>query len=1018
MRQRTLLIALAASAIVAVAGIVIVLQPGDKTQRQQQGFTVSFAAAENALGEDRENQLRDWARIGLAAHLGLDTQAMRDAFYDALPIRDNGFADLARQPTGPGRALSHHDTLHLLIPRDDVNDKRTAGLLLDQHRTDTGSDPQQVQVHRYEIRDSTIEIIDEDRKSTNDFRTSNGYVSERVDDGLGKFLAKAKHLSTLEVRGNEIWAGGWNWPGPEVTEADISVLQRAYAKKEQPAFSLDPPGEPPTLEDVRAVLKNVPQQTIDQLLGGQLDEQLIQAGLFDRATPAQLQAGGLPTDRTDLWTMLNVLQNRPLYNEARYEGGIQGTEVGMTLFYTDLIAKQWVDGVGNGVPKITGFVPDSEAETPPAHCATSSKAESGRLWFGQNDKAFSFTGDKASLGAQSTRLFSRSDGAVGEVEPSFAFGRGLRWWDEHYQEVADHEAQYARLDQIMRWSGALEWLQSKGKHLPATEPKNTLKFAEWYQSRTDLKERDDVRPVQPPSAKQEAVLTKPSKAYQDCGFYGVRGGVSLGDRIARIGDGYQADLPEPVRRAGATETSSTLNNGNGKITEVTVDIRDGQPQIVDRVERTITTANNTAKTDTKATGREVIPLGELKVMQPATNVRQLATTLKAEQGKIDYRVDYQGNHLGTLTTDKTRSFISLSWTKGLVHRMIQALQPIQRGKSINDNVFYSQRDANGQTQHRIGGKDEPWLTVGPDGPAQGFALRVGVENPQGPTTHLLATLNPRAPPAGDYMTLTTTPDGPPTAQFSNTPPTGTPIQVRTPDGQSAPLYVDKNQVTVPSADPLLGHNGATEGAAMLRDIADVLARHGETDGLLQAVRLGDVGAMIGKQEIFLSPPGHQWSTKALEAINGTMRITDGKAIHVDKSPLRQVSKSKATLAEVLNSPNTTAYLNESFRATLGTKDGPVVADALQQDMTVTVREVTAEQHQQRIPADVLVHRNAEWSRADTPPRFGVSTSLNIVITLTSPVPTGASPGPAKPAGPAARILLICPEDDTANGCGD
>ena len=40
MRQRTLLIALAASAIVAVAGIVIVLQPGDKTQRQQQGFTV------------------------------------------------------------------------------------------------------------------------------------------------------------------------------------------------------------------------------------------------------------------------------------------------------------------------------------------------------------------------------------------------------------------------------------------------------------------------------------------------------------------------------------------------------------------------------------------------------------------------------------------------------------------------------------------------------------------------------------------------------------------------------------------------------------------------------------------------------------------------------------------------------------------------------------------------------------------------------------------------------------------
>ncbi|HEX8866424.1 MAG TPA: hypothetical protein VF821_12285, partial [Lentzea sp.] len=530
-----------------------------------------------------------------------------------------------------------------------------------------------------------------------------------------------------------------------------SVLQRAYARHEQPAFSLDPPSKPPTREDVEAALKNVPRQTVEELLAGETDQRLLQAGLFEEATPQQLQAGGLPTDRTDLWTMLNVLQNRPLYNEARYEGGIAGTEVGMTLFYTDLIAKQWVDGVGDGVPRITGFVPDPQAVTPPAHCDTRSGDESGRLWFGQNDKAFTFTNDKASLGARSTRLFSRSDGEEGEVEPSYAFGRGLKWWDEHYQEVADHEAQYARLDQIMRWSGAVEWLQSKGKHLPETEPKNTLKFAEWFKARTDLKEREDVRPIQPPSAENEAVLTKPSKAYKNCGFYGVRGGVSLGDGVARIGDDYRADLPAPVKRAGPTEKSSTLDNGTGKITEVTVGNRH---EVVDRVERTITTSNGTATTETKATGREVIPLGELKVMQPATTVRALATTLKAEQGKIDYRVDYQGNHLGTLTAAKTRSFISLSWARGVVGRMIRALQPLQHGKSLNDGVFYSQRDGNGQTQHRIGGKDEPWLTVGPDRPATGFALRTGTQNPDGFTTHLLAELNPRAPPAGDYMTLT------------------------------------------------------------------------------------------------------------------------------------------------------------------------------------------------------------------------------------------------------------------------
>jgi hypothetical protein len=283
----------------------------------------------------------------------------------------------------------------------------------------------------------------------------------------------------------------------------------------------------------------------------------------------------------------------------------------------------------------------------------------------------------------------------------------------------------------------------------------------------------------------------------------------------------------------------------------------------------------------------------------------------------------------------------------------------------------------------------------------GFALRAGVENPQGPTTHLLAELKPRAPPTGEYMTLTRNADGPPTARFGNTPPAGTPIQVHTPDGQSARLYVDKDQVTVSSADPLLGHNGAVEGAAMLRDIADTLAKHGETNGLLQAVRFGDVGAVIGKQEIFLSPPGHQWSTRVLEALDGdtTMRITDGRAIHVDRPPLHHVGTRKATLGEVLDSPGTTLYVNESFRATLATKDGPVAADALQQDLTVTIREVTAEKLHP-VPADVRVHRDAEWSRVDTPPRIGVPTS------------------PARPAGPAARILLICPEDDTANGCGD
>jgi hypothetical protein len=89
MRQRTLLIAVA------------VLRPDE-------------------AGAEHREQIRAWARFGLAARLDVDTGGTRDAFLDAFPLRDNGFGDLARQPAGPGRALYHDDVVHLPVPRDDA----------------------------------------------------------------------------------------------------------------------------------------------------------------------------------------------------------------------------------------------------------------------------------------------------------------------------------------------------------------------------------------------------------------------------------------------------------------------------------------------------------------------------------------------------------------------------------------------------------------------------------------------------------------------------------------------------------------------------------------------------------------------------------------------------------------------------------------------------------------------------------------------------------------------------------
>src|SRR5260370_37882006 len=115
-------------------------------------FVVSYAGAAGWLSRlssaEAQEHLRDWARLGLASHLGLDTTRLRAASYDTLPVRHAGFAGLARQDIGPGRYVyDGKGVLHILVPRGDPHEARTVGLLLDQYRADAGAGAPQLQVH-------------------------------------------------------------------------------------------------------------------------------------------------------------------------------------------------------------------------------------------------------------------------------------------------------------------------------------------------------------------------------------------------------------------------------------------------------------------------------------------------------------------------------------------------------------------------------------------------------------------------------------------------------------------------------------------------------------------------------------------------------------------------------------------------------------------------------------------------------------------------------------------------------
>ncbi|MGH4009079.1 MAG: hypothetical protein ACRDTH_13150 [Pseudonocardiaceae bacterium] len=1011
---------------------------------------ISYAGAASRLNglepAEVQEQLRDWARTALASYLELDTAQFRDAVYDTLPVRDLAFADLSRQSTGPGRALfDGRDVLHVLVARDDPHAARTIGLLLDQHRSDAGADPQQVQVHRYEIGSGTqtIGLIHEKPAPTSEVRSANGFVTMRVDEtkGLTDFLAQTRHLSWLEVRGSEIWAGGWNWPGVPAAPLDfedVSVLQRGYlqpASESRPGFSLDP-GPLQTRDDVVAVLPGLRPDLVDRLItddwkgslfnsADQLAEVVDDALFFDNPQPAVLTEVGLPSDRTQLWVLSRLLGSRPAYSQARYDGSLEGTKVGMTLFYTDYVAKNWVHGVGTGVPinAVGGFIPNSDAVIPWSHCADAqgSQDESGRLWFGQNDSGFAFDGDRVSIAAQATRLFARSDSEGGtEVEQSFGFGWGKRWWDQHYQAVADYEPQYQRLDQIMRWSGALEWLTStKEVTLPQLDDaaiQSDLQFKDWYAQHGELRERSDIEFVAPPSATQEAILAKPSEVYENCGSSWISGGVSLGDVIQRkAGRSFQADLPMPVRRGGLFDETSRIDpaTGAGQIKQVSID---GSGNVVGSLQRTFSMrADGHAIIDVVADGRRVVPFGGLKVWRAETAPRQLGVDVAAGRGQVSQRVELQGHELGELMARKGGDTITVQWRQGWFDRARRGLESIQdrlrsqpaaEPPAATDGVLASVQDASGQVRYKIGGPHDPWLSITKERtpPGEEMVLRTGGPHPETGRAEFFEgrfTQRPELPPVdgGPPRWIEITPGAggqPPRMIAAALPdPNAATVKVTTPDGATATAVQIGDRAVARADDPILGINGTVEGTALLRDFPRVAEamRTGAEHGLHHGVRFGDDGVALARgNEVILAAADHPWAGRMQQVIGpdsapqAAFRI-EGRLLHVDVSELtvRPGSVQRSGLGELLDTTSGDMYLHRSM---LTIEDGAIVRGALprEENVIVSVAERPSAEGMVSRP-DIRIHDGAEWWRV-----------------------SGTAPGSGVPV-PSGQVVLVCPEND-------
>jgi hypothetical protein len=274
--------------------------------------------------------------------------------------------------------------------------------------------------------------------------------------------------------------------------------------------------------------------------------------------------------------LLRFIEARNLMQCARYDGSLQGTPVGMNLFYTDLVAKLWA-GVdyhrSAPVEQVHGYlsIPRFGPSLGPAFWEESLQLPSTRLWFGPRDEGYSTTPDVdrvyfAHLGA---RVYSAGSNPIFPGEESIANESSRRvfgWWNRHFEHVADFEPQYHVLNQNMKWSILTGWLleSDRAGFLGKVAVQKGLRFDHWMSQSNGLTLKHQV-PFIPEDgwiSGTECIEILRSYPFPSQGRTGIiSGGVSLGS-LHTLGKGRQVNRSRgySFRRAGVDHEHSTSDS--------------------------------------------------------------------------------------------------------------------------------------------------------------------------------------------------------------------------------------------------------------------------------------------------------------------------------------------------------------------------------------------------------------------------------------------------------------------------
>jgi hypothetical protein len=570
------------------------------------------AIADGALAQ-QEEQLRDWLWTALLGRLAARSSA-EDVFTRSLldlPARRlDGLPRVLRGAEGKTRATTTEtDEVVVLVDRSEPGDSSQLVLdAIDAEAMRLGHMPERAHVYGYVLeprvaKAAVCQVQDLTRKELESkargFRAATVTSAQQLDTFLagGVDLLSARcDAGGLALRGRHRTRAA----GAPLSSAHVAVLANAY--REAPyrgvGFSLDPNTAAFDVAGLRADLSamgGVSAKTLPGVVNGWKLDPTVTAELLavagDPKELAKLREFALlhstmlesiadPDPASIERVMLRAMTGVPrpggvgAFADAllaklsrqcpRYEGALRGTEVGMTLYYTDLIAKLWAQNWRGSAPEsdVAGFKGAPSQPISTNNCDAG--AEEGRLWFGvRSEGVLGWPTGAMSFQPQSTRLFGKAQGFFEEVDFQ---GQDLRvvlqWWDRHYAEIASHEPQYELLNQIMKWSAFLATSDSQpecvARLLPQSLPADQH-FARWAANHRELRFGNAAALVRAPS---ECVGLYSSDVYNYCGGkMTLSGGVSLADSRQLSGRLKPASLPRAAERVDISATPIQATDG-------------------------------------------------------------------------------------------------------------------------------------------------------------------------------------------------------------------------------------------------------------------------------------------------------------------------------------------------------------------------------------------------------------------------------------------------------------------------